>query len=370
MVGGEGHEVRGEATSRQMRLELAGLFRGLKERHPLLEHQDAIGATLFCLSVVAVVANAALYVRGTIPAWAAVTSAAIFMSILHEIEHDLIHRLYFRRSPLLQDAMMLGVWLLRPSTVNPWLRRDWHLHHHKFSGSESDFEERAITNGEPWSFRRLLMTADGVLAFALRPATVVRMMRAHVRAREALVPGVRRSVVRKIQRAYLPLGVVHFVLWYAFVAVHGVLVVRGLVDGGGVAASSIFGAVLRVLDVLVVVWLMPNVLRSFCLNLVSSNLHYFGDIDARDTRRQTQVWTAWWTWPLQIFCFNFGGTHAIHHFVVQEPFYLRQLVARDAHGVLRAHGVRFNDFGTFLRANRWASPVAEAAPQCREATVS
>jgi hypothetical protein len=91
---------------------------------------------------------------------------------------------------------------------------------------------------------------------------------------------------------------------------------------------------------------------------VSSNLHYFGDVDPRDTRRQTQVWTAWWTWPLQIFCFNFGGTHAIHHFVVQEPFYVRQLVARDAYVVLRAHGVRFNDFGTFLRANRWTRPSA------------
>jgi hypothetical protein len=45
---------------------------------------------------------------------------------------------------------------------------------------------------------------------------------------------------------------------------------------------------------------------------------------------------------------------------VQEPFYVRQLVARDAHVVLRAHGVRFNDFGTFGRANRWMGPSALA----------
>ncbi len=113
-------------------------------------------------------------------------------------------------------------------------------------------------------------------------------------------------------------------------------------------------AALHALDVIVTVWLLPNVLRSFCLNLVSSNLHYFGDVEGRDARFQTQVWTSLWVLPLQVFCFNFGGTHAIHHFVVQEPFYARQLAAREAQAVLRASGVRFDDFGTFLRANRWA----------------
>jgi len=29
------------------------------------------------------------------------------------------------------------------------------------------------------------------------------------------------------------------------------------------------------------------------------------------------------------------------------------LIAPEAHRVLREHGVRFNDFGTFRRANRW-----------------
>jgi hypothetical protein len=65
------------------------------------------------------------------------------------------------------------------------------------------------------------------------------------------------------------------------------------------------------------------------------------------------VWNRWWLLPFHLFCFNFGSTHAIHHFVVGEPFYVRQWTAREAHAVMRDMGVRFNDFGTFRRANRF-----------------
>ena len=39
--------------------------------------------------------------------------------------------------------------------------------------------------------------------------------------------------------------------------------------------------------------------------------------------------------------------------MVKEPFYIRQLSVPFAHRVMREMGVRFNDFGTFARANRW-----------------
>jgi len=51
---------------------------------------------------------------------------------------------------------------------------------------------------------------------------------------------------------------------------------------------------------------------------------------------------------------NFGNSHATHHFFVA-AFYLRELVRRDAHAAMRSHGVRFDDVGTFSRANRWGS---------------
>ena len=39
--------------------------------------------------------------------------------------------------------------------------------------------------------------------------------------------------------------------------------------------------------------------------------------------------------------------------MVKEPFYIRQMTVPVAHKVMREMGVRFNDFGTFGRANRF-----------------
>jgi hypothetical protein len=83
-------------------------------------------------------------------------------------------------------------------------------------------------------------------------------------------------------------------------------------------------------------------------------MHYCGDVESGNVMQQTQVLNPWWMWPLQAFCFNFGSTHGIHHFVVKEPFYIRQMTAPVAHKVMAEMGVRFNDFGTFGRANRFA----------------
>lgn len=49
--------------------------------------------------------------------------------------------------------------------------------------------------------------------------------------------------------------------------------------------------------------------------------------------------------------------------MVKEPFYIRQLSVPFAHKVMRAHGVRFNDFGTFARANRWTRQADKQAVQ-------
>jgi hypothetical protein len=39
--------------------------------------------------------------------------------------------------------------------------------------------------------------------------------------------------------------------------------------------------------------------------------------------------------------------------VVKEPFCIRQITAGRAHQVMREMGVRFDDVGSFARANRW-----------------
>lgn len=356
---------RGSRDSKAIRHKIQAITDDVRARHVWLLHQDAIGLTIFSVSCAAIVGSAVAYAHGLIPTWFAVVFAAFFMSLLHELEHDLIHRLYFKNNRFVYNLMMVGVWLFRPSTINPYVRRDWHLHHHRVSGTVTDVEERALGNGEKWGVRRLIMTADSILSFALRPRAAKEMFVGYAKAQR---PKSRAEYVRIRVRnltSLAPLGNVYFGLWHLFLFVHGLQLLAP-----HAAEAWIPGAVQRFMptvDFLAVVLLMPNALRSFCLHFVSSNIHYYGDINPRNVVQQTQVWTSPWVLPLQLFCFNFGSTHAIHHFVVQEPFYVRQMVAREAHQVMREHGVRFNDFGTLLRANRWASDE-EPAPESVLAT--
>jgi hypothetical protein len=330
----------------------------LRSRYPLLDHQNLIGATVMALCVAVLLANAWLYGVGVIAWYVALPVAALATSLIHELEHDLIHAMYFRNTPWAYHLMMALCWLTRPGTINPWTRRRMHLHHHKVSGGESDLEEYGITNGERWGVKRLLMIADGMLAIALRPAGMRRKVRQYVAAQPAQDADGRRQLRIEQVSAYLPLGHLYYILWHGFILYHaGGFALRAL--GYPLAVPHAVQVVMQGVDFLAVTWLAPNFLRSFCLNFISSNMHYFGDIDSRNVVQQTQVLNAWWLAPLQLFCFNFGSTHAIHHFVVRDPFYLRQLTARRAHAALRAVGVRFNDFGTFRRANRWR--IAQAA---------
>lgn len=310
----------------------------LRKRHPwLARHQDAIGLGLLLGSAAVMASVAALYAGGFVPAIAAVIAIALACSIAHEIEHDLIHRMYFPRSRGMRNAMLALGWLMRPSTVNPWVRVRLHLDHHRLSGTEHDLEERGITNGEPWGPKRLVMTADSLLSVWLRLPVLSRPKRAAI-------------VVIRATLGFFPMGWVYHGLWAAYLAGH----VMPLV---GAAPPAWVVSALPTVDFLAVVWLWPNLLRTFCLHFVSSNIHYYGDVRVGDVFRQTQVIDRWFFLPFQLFCFNFGATHAIHHFWVPETFYIRQVTAKRVHEAMRRAGVRFNDLGTFARANRYAERV-------------
>ncbi len=315
----------------------------LRQRHPWLRHQDAIGAGILAFALTGMVACGYGYIQGVMPAWLVIPLVAFFASLTHELEHDLIHWMYFRKRPWAHHLMMALVWLARPSTINPWVRRELHFEHHKFSGTMQDREERGITNGERWGLPRLLMLADAGFSVWWR-------------IRRIPDAAQRRKLWKRALTIYFPLGWIHWGAWYAFLLAHATL---GLAAMFGFALQEPAG--LAVLDTVVVIWIAPNVLRSFCLHFVSSNMHYFGDVEPGNVIQQTQVLNVWWLLPFQAFCFNFGGTHAIHHFVVKEPFYVRQLTARTAHRVMREMGVRFNDLANFRRANRWNDSVSTGA---------
>jgi hypothetical protein len=86
-----------------------------------------------------------------------ICSVAFVVSLLHELEHDIIHNIYFRNSPWVQDLMFWGIWLSKLHG-NPWFRKEMHLKHHVVSGQTDDAEERLIGLGLPLGFKRLAVT--------------------------------------------------------------------------------------------------------------------------------------------------------------------------------------------------------------------
>ncbi|WP_085712660.1 MULTISPECIES: fatty acid desaturase [unclassified Pseudomonas] len=332
---------RHNAAQRSAHIREVVLAKGveLRERYPILKHQDALGAGILAFALAGMIGSAALYITGHMAWWACLLLNAFFASLTHELEHDLIHSMYFRKQRVPHNLMMGLVWLARPSTINPWIRRHLHLNHHKVSGTETDMEERAITNGEPWGFARLLMVGDNVMS------AFIRMLRAKTWAHKF-------SIIKRSLKVYAPLALVHWGAWYVFLGFHAANGIAYLM-GSPIEWSATTLSVMQVIDIAAVVIIGPNVLRTFCLHFISSNMHYYGDVELGNVLQQCQVLNPWWLWPLQAFCFNFGSSHGIHHFVVKEPFYIRQLTVPVAHKVMREMGVRFNDFGTFGRANRF-----------------
>ncbi len=355
MEGTSASPQRLNAAQRSAHIREVVLARGveLRQRYPILNHQDALGAGILAFALAGMVGSAALYLGGYMAWWACLLLNAFFASLTHELEHDLIHSMYFRKQRLPHNLMMGLVWLARPSTINPWIRRQLHLNHHKLSGTEADMEERAITNGEPWGIARLLMVGDNMMS------AFIRLLRAKTWAHKF-------GILKRVLKVYAPLALLHWGAWYLFLGFHGANGVAYLL-GTSVEWSVTTLSVMGVIDIAVVVIIGPNVLRTFCLHFISSNMHYYGDVEPGNVIQQTQVLNPWWLWPLQAFCFNFGSSHGIHHFVVKEPFYIRQMTVPVAHKVMREMGVRFNDYGTFARANRFVRQDAAEPQEVRAA---
>jgi fatty acid desaturase len=111
-------------------------------------------------------------------------------------------------------------------------------------------------------------------------------------------------------------------------------------------------SVLSVFEFLMVVLVLPNIIRSSSLNFVTSSMHYYGNVN--NVYEQTHVLTSRLYAPFHLFCFNFGKTHTIHHFVPNQPFYLRQLISDKILKVMKEQGVRFNDFESIKNANLYS----------------
>ncbi|WP_312186170.1 fatty acid desaturase [Sphingobacterium sp.] len=340
-----------QEKSGQIRKEINLSYYQLKETYPLLKHQNGLGMSIFLFAIIAIVTVSFGWYQSVLPTWLMIAVNAFFMGVLHEIEHDLIHWLYFRKHKVIHHFMLFTVWILRPLTVNPWIRRTLHHHHHKFSGTLHDVEERSVTNGEAWSIKRLLTTPDVVLGGLLRLRRMFSDMDQEVKNGNLKLET--SSKLKQIMfLSIVPVTIFAHVVLYFFFAdlLFAWLNARFAVD---LSFPHYVDNMLISLNVLIYTILLPNLLRQFCLHFITSNMHYFGDIEEGNVIEQTQVLNIWWTYPMQLFCFFFGWTHSIHHFVVNETFYVRHIGRKKAQEVLRQYGVRFNDLGTFKRANRF-----------------
>jgi len=303
----------------------------LKTQFPILNKQNLIGLTVLTLTSLGVILNGILYTQGTIPGWVCVLGSAFYLSLLHELEHDLIHCLYFnkgRQEKLIQNFMMLVVWLLRGNIINPWYRREIHTRHHRQSGQKEDIEERLLTNGMQYNALRLLNI--------LEPLTTTLNFARMKRECPQFSP-------RNVLLAAFPTVYLFAFVWWSFLLLHLLQLF----------AVNIDQTLLGYIDIAVIVYVLPNFIRHLAITVVSSNCHYYGDIGRGDVLKQTQVLRSWYFLPFQLFCCNFGATHAIHHFVIDQPFYVRQLVAESVYDVMYKAGVRFDDLASLRHANRY-----------------
>ncbi|KAM3571210.1 hypothetical protein VYU27_006758 [Nannochloropsis oceanica] len=304
------------------------------------EWQDTVGAAIFLTAACTWALLSYAWYIGALSTPFLIIGNALAISLLHEMEHDLIHDLYFKKNKAVQNAMFAFIWVIK-SNANPWWRRYYHLRHHQYAGQVVDVEERLIGLGLPWnSFKRLLVT--------FTPAATLLIADDIVKDD----PDFSKQVLVRYNSPVIAFSTVAMVIHLCHCLGVGELLVAA-----GILPVGFHEALLRYLLPFLVLYNstvnLPNVLRQSSLVIISTYCHYYGDIPERDVFFQTQILNHPLLWPFQMFCFNFGATHIIHHFVTRQPFYLRQLTAFRVTPVMLEQGCRHNDLGNHFRANRW-----------------
>lgn len=318
-----------------LRAKIMQLDNGIRQRHPFLKYQSLIGVLIALSASGAFLASSTLYFYGYLPMVLTIVLNAFFCSFMHELEHDTFHMQYFSNNKFMNNALLMYCWLFKPNTVNPWVRKKIHLHHHIHSGTQEDIEERLIGNGLPYTLTRFLVMIDH--AFCVTQFGKLK------RESKAFKPHL-------IVFALFPMHAIFTAIWLCWAYYYGVSAVNDVFKTS-FQAVALIGSHIGVINFLMVVYVAPALLRSFSLLFITSSIHYFKGVDS--VLKQTQVLTHWYFLPFQLFCCFFGETHSIHHIWVPQPFYLRHLIRKQSFEFMQAYGVRFNDLGTFTRQNNY-----------------
>jgi len=293
-----------QKASRAIRKAILEAEKATKLKYPWLRHQNLLGMVCFTGSLFCMATVAWLFWQGLLGAWATVVLMALPISILHEIEHDLIHNLYFRERRWVQDVLFFVIWLSKQHS-SPWLRREMHLKHHLHSGTPDDGEERLIGLGLPLGLKRMAVT--------VHPTGGI-LVTKDVARESTWLDG------KRVRQENAPMMLTSMILTKLFLWQHCVLY---FYPGFALYVPSWVTITLRTLFIL---FGAPNILRQACLVLMSNGSHYYGDIPPRDVFYQNQILDSWLVWPWQLFCCHFGASHIVHHFVPGQPFYLRLML--------------------------------------------
>ena len=91
-----------ELKTKIIRKEVQLASKEFRTKYPLLKHQNAIGFFIFSFCIAMILLSAVLYLQHKIPTIVVVLSIAFWTSLLHELEHDLIHYMYFKKNKFIQ----------------------------------------------------------------------------------------------------------------------------------------------------------------------------------------------------------------------------------------------------------------------------
>ena len=311
----------------------------VREKYSWLKYQNELGLAFFLGSLAGIIITSYFYWVDLLAWYWTMVLVAFFVSILHELEHDIIHELYFKDHPWTHHVAFALIWIAKVGS-NPWWRKHFHLKHHRYSGQIQDVEERLIGLGVPLGLKRLLLTLSNLAT-----------------------PLVIFDVARDSRGSPPELDIC-----YGYFLNLPVMLPAHILFASIFFPSYFEPQVYSILWKLNMILFFPNVLRQGALQFISTGCHYYGDIPAKNVFFQNQVLNHWILYPLQAFCFNFGATHIIHHYVTRQPFYLRQMAAFGIYPDMLAQGVRFNDLSIWSRCHRYNRP--EDSPKVSAALAS
>ncbi|CAF0967131.1 unnamed protein product [Didymodactylos carnosus] len=318
----------------------------LRQKYSFLYHQDLICAIIFIGSLLLISLFSYLYLSNYISAISAILLTALPLSLLHELEHDIIHNLYFKQYRWIQNMMFVFIWLVKLHG-SPWYRRQLHLKHHLLSGQTNDAEERLIGLGLAPDYKRMavslhpfggLLVSDDISKDAKYIDLVTMKLK---NAPTALI-------FFFITRTFITYNILFFIYYWLNYDIHTIYGIHTFYP---------------IIHNLAICLCFPNLLRQGCLVVMSNSTHYYGDIPLNTVYYQNQILDSWFVFPFQLFCFNFGATHIVHHYVVSQPFYIRHFTARSVKDMMVKSGIRSNDFGILWRSNRYTIDLKEDEKQ-------